>query len=64
MNGPARDGMAVFFHEAMLSWSAPDGVFECAPSELLEVQMPHAEGPDRIANMRSILQRSPIAWMK
>ena len=56
----ANSSMKVFFHEAMLSFRAPDGVFECAPSELLAIQTPHAEGPDRIANMRAILQRSPI----
>jgi acetoin utilization deacetylase AcuC-like enzyme len=61
MSTPAKGGMKVFFHEAMLAFRAPDGVFECASSELLEIQTPHAEGPDRIANMRAILQRSPIA---
>jgi len=61
MSAAASNGMKVYFHEAVLAYRAPDGVFECAPSELLEIQTPHAEGPDRIANMRSILQRSPIA---
>ena len=54
-------GMAVFFHEDMLDFRPPDGVFEAPPSDYLELQMPHAEGPDRITNMRAMLRRSPLS---
>ncbi len=61
MSRAPADGMKVFFHEEMLAYRAPDGVFEAPPSDLLELQTPHAEGPDRIANMHSILKRSPLS---
>lgn len=51
----------VFFHEDVLSMRCPDGLFEKAASPLLAYQMPFAEGPERIANIVSILKRAPSA---
>lgn len=51
----------VFWHEDVLTHDTGAGVFEAPPSELLDLQTPHPEGPDRIVNMRSILLRGPVA---
>ena len=53
--------LPVFFHEGVLAMKAPDGLFERASSPLLEHQMMLAESPERIANIRSVLQRAPSA---
>ncbi|MEO1200106.1 MAG: hypothetical protein AAFX39_12880 [Pseudomonadota bacterium] len=53
-------GMHVYYNPVLLSVTAPDGLGEGPPSELLAEQMPHVEGPARIANMASLLQRSPV----
>jgi len=51
----------VFWHQDCLSHDTGAGVFEGVPSPLLDIQMPHPEGPDRLVNMRSVLQRGPVA---
>lgn len=53
--------LPVYFHPDVLSMKSPDGLFEKAPSPLLEHQVPFAEGPERIANIRSVMQRGPSA---
>lgn len=53
--------LAVFFDDAVLAVRTPDGLFDQAPSPLLDYQLPSVEGPDRIANIRSILKRGPMA---
>lgn len=53
--------LAVFFDETVLSARGPDGLFERPPSPLLDHQMPFIESPERIANIRSILQRGPLS---
>jgi acetoin utilization deacetylase AcuC-like enzyme len=55
------DTLPVFFHADVLSMQAPDGLFERAPSPLLEHQVPFAECPQRIANIKSVLERGPSA---
>lgn len=57
----SRREMTVFFHEDMLSYRIPDGVFEAPPSELLDQQSTQPEGPERILNTCAVLQRSPLA---
>ena len=52
--------MSVFFHRAALSFRIPDGVFDGLPSELLDIQMPQPERPERIANTVSILKRGSL----
>ncbi|MFY9241262.1 MAG: class II histone deacetylase [Roseovarius sp.] len=56
-----HDKLDIFFHPDVLSMRTPDGLFDGAPSPLLEVQMTSVEGPDRIANIRSALERGPSA---
>lgn len=51
----------VFFHPDVLSMRSPDGLFERPPSPLLDIQVPFAEGPDRIANIHSVMSRGPSA---
>jgi len=52
----------VFFHEAMLQHDNGYGVFDTFEDPgFLDVLEPHPENADRIRNIRSILQRGPIA---
>ena len=51
----------VFWHDDVLFHDTGHGVFEGPESPLLTVQTPHPEGPDRIRNMKSLLQRGPVA---
>jgi len=51
----------VYFHEDVLSSHPPDGLFDGPASPLLDIQMRTAEGPDRIANIKSLLERGPSA---
>ncbi len=57
----AADSLDVFFHPDVLSMRSPDGLFERPPSPLLDVQVPFAEGPDRVANIHSVMSRGPSA---
>ena len=57
------DRIRVFWDPACLDHYAPDGVFERPPSPLLAHQIPTAEGPVRIDNIRSLLERAPLADM-
>jgi acetoin utilization deacetylase AcuC-like enzyme len=51
----------VFWHDAALAHDTGAGLFETDPSELLDVQELHPENAERVRNMRSVLQRGPIA---
>jgi acetoin utilization deacetylase AcuC-like enzyme len=55
------DLVHVFWHPDVLLHDAGNAVLEAPASPLLEVAEPHVEGPDRIRNMRSILERGPMA---
>ena len=54
-----KDTLAVYFHADVLSMKSPDGLFEREASPLLTHQMPFAECPERIANIKSVLERAP-----
>ncbi len=54
-------GMDVFWHDDVLFHDTGFGFFEVPENPLLSVQIAHPEGPDRIRNMKSVLQRGPIA---
>ena len=56
-----NERLAVFWHADALAFDTGAGVFEAPPSPLLDTQMPHPEGPERIRNIRSVLQRGPVA---
>ena len=60
--------MLVLWDADCLRHHAADGLFDGAPCDLLAHQSPTAEGPVRIDNIRSLLERSPIAalltWRK
>ncbi len=67
MHSDAEDPLIdIFWHERVLRHDTGTGAFESPPSDLLDIQSPHPEGPARIVNMRSILLRGPvhqhIAW--
>ena len=51
----------VFWHEDVLLHDTGAGLFEGPANPLLQVQTPHPEGPDRIRNMKSVLERAPSA---
>lgn len=55
------DTLAVFFDDGVLSTKPPDGLFEKGPSPLLAHQTHFAEGPARIENIKSVLERGPSA---
>lgn len=57
----AQNEIAIFFDEAVLGTSPPNGLFERDASPLLVHQSRHAETPERIANTRAVLQRGPLA---
>jgi acetoin utilization deacetylase AcuC-like enzyme len=51
----------VFWHDDALAHDTGHGVFDGPPSDLLAHQMRHPENPERIANMREILRKGPVA---
>jgi acetoin utilization deacetylase AcuC-like enzyme len=51
----------VFWHDDGLFHDTGYGLFEVAASPLLTVQSAHPENADRIRNIKSILQRGPLA---
>jgi len=53
--------LAVFWHDAVLEHDTGVGVWEAAPSALIEVGELHPENAERLRNMRSILERGPLA---
>jgi len=55
------DRLAVFWHPAVLDHDTGHGLFDRPPSEPMEVDETHVEGPDRVRNMHSILKRGPVA---
>jgi len=59
MTDTTRDRLAVFWHDDVLVHDTGEGVFESIPSPLLDTQSPHPEGPERLRNMRAVLQRGP-----
>jgi acetoin utilization deacetylase AcuC-like enzyme len=51
----------VFWHEDVLLHDIGPAAFDSPPNPLLAVDERHIEGPDRIRNMLSVLERGPIA---
>jgi len=51
----------VFWHPAALEHDTGSGLWEAPPSDLLEVQELHPENAERVRNMRSVLERGPLA---
>ncbi|HET6505879.1 MAG TPA: histone deacetylase [Baekduia sp.] len=51
----------VFWHDAVLDHDTGEGHFELPASPLLAVQERHPESAPRIANMKSMLERGPLA---
>jgi acetoin utilization deacetylase AcuC-like enzyme len=51
----------VFWHPAMLEHDTGSGLWEAGPSELLAVPELHPENAERLRNMRSVLERGPLA---
>ena len=53
--------MAIYYSPLVLHHPTGSGVFEAPASALFEHHEPHPENAQRIANMRSVLQKGPIA---
>jgi acetoin utilization deacetylase AcuC-like enzyme len=51
----------VFWHPAALEHDTGSGLWEAPPSDLLDSQELHPENAGRIRNMRSVLERGPLA---
>lgn len=53
--------LAVFWHPDVLKHDPGRGCYEYESSPLMEIDEPHPETPERVINIRSILQRGAIA---
>ena len=53
--------LPIYFHQDVVSFKTPDGLFERPPSPLLKHQVMFTEGPERIENIKSVLERAPSA---
>ena len=51
----------VFWDERVLAHDTGAGLFEAGPSPLLDIPELHPENAERVRNMRSLLERGPIA---
>jgi acetoin utilization deacetylase AcuC-like enzyme len=51
----------VFWHPAVLEHDTGSGLWEAPPSDLLDVQELHPENAVRIRNLRSVVERGPLA---
>ncbi len=51
----------VFWHEDVLLHDIGPAAFDAPPSHLFAVDERHVEGPDRVRNMLSVLERGPIS---
>jgi acetoin utilization deacetylase AcuC-like enzyme len=51
----------VFWDDRVLAHDTGAGLFEAPASPLLEVQERHPENAERVRNMKSVLERGPIA---
>jgi acetoin utilization deacetylase AcuC-like enzyme len=51
----------VFWHPDVLLHDTGSGVFEAAPSALMETEELHPESAPRVLNMKAILERGPLA---
>jgi acetoin utilization deacetylase AcuC-like enzyme len=54
-------GLTVFFDERTLAHDTGTGMWEASPSDLLCEQELHPENSIRIRNMKSVLERGPVA---
>ena len=55
--------MRVYWHDEALAHDTGSGMFDQPPTPLIEVPELHAENPERIRNIRSILHNGPIYTM-
>jgi acetoin utilization deacetylase AcuC-like enzyme len=53
--------LSVFWDDRVLLHDTGSGMWEAAPSELLDEQELHPENAVRLRNMRAVLQRGPVA---
>ena len=60
MTGAERS-LSVFWHPDVLLHDTGEGVFEAPPSPLIAAAEPHPESATRILNMKSMLERGPLA---
>jgi len=56
----SADRLAVYWHPDVLKHDPGRGCYEYEASPLMEIAEPHPETPERIINIRSILQRGDI----
>ena len=57
----AEGSLTVFWHPDVLLHDTGEGVFEASPSPLIAAPETHPESAARILNMKSILERGPLA---
>ena len=56
----SKSNLAVFWHPDVLKHDPGRGCYEYAASPLMEIDEPHPETPDRVINIRSILEKGEI----
>jgi acetoin utilization deacetylase AcuC-like enzyme len=59
--GGRDQSLSVFWHEDVLLHNTGAGVFESAPSPLMNADELHPESGPRLLNMKAILERGPLA---
>ena len=55
------DSVAIYWHPDVLKHNPGKGCYEYGPSPLMSVDEPHPETPERLINMKSILEKGAIA---
>ena len=60
MSDQNQGRMKIIYHEAMTAYCPPPGMFDAAPSDLLDIQMTQPERPEKLANTASVLKRGPV----
>lgn len=53
--------LAVFWHPDVLKHDPGKGCYEYAPSPLMAIDEPHPEGPERLLNIKSILEKGELS---
>ena len=55
------ESVAIYWHPDVLRPTPGEGCYEYGPSPLMSVDEPHPETPERLINMKSILEKGAIA---
>ncbi len=57
----SAESLAIYWHPDVLKHNPGKGCYEYGPSPLMSIDEPHPETPERLINMKSILEKGAIA---